>query len=204
MQPSLNARSHDEGRLSQQGHLMRRTTGLMSSFEAIKERLIVEKKCGKVNYISPLHSCAATVASGSKRTICLTENCSRVYHHGCPYLPPKRARAHRAPLNNFRTKQRSITADLKTNIRWLFKTPLTSHQFCKQLCVSKNESEVFWQICRRRRVPVVRTKPPGRSRGGERQGRGEAERKGRGADIKATQQGNYAAHGRTDAFIFRF
>lgn len=73
MRPSLNARSHDEGRLSQQGHLMRRTTGLMSSFGAIKERLIAEEKRGKVNYISPLHSCAATVAT-SKRTICLAEN----------------------------------------------------------------------------------------------------------------------------------
>lgn len=168
------------------------------------ERLLVEKKCGKVNYISPLHSCAVTVAT-SKRTICPTENCTRVYHHGCPYLPPRElAHTERHSIISGRNKDPSPQILKKIYIRWLFKTPLTSHQFCKQLCVSENESKVFWQICRRRRVPVVRTKPPGRTRGGERQGRGEAERKGRGADIKATQQGNYAAHGRTDAFIFRF
>lgn len=158
---------------------------------------------------SKLHQSIAFVRGNSRHQQADNLSDGKLY----PCLPPRvplsaaeRARAHRAPLNNFRTKQRSITADLKKNIyiRWLFKTPLTSHQFCKQLCVSENESEVFWQICRRRRVPVVRTKPPGRTRGGERQGRGEAERKGRGADIKATQQGNYAAHGRTDAFIFRF
>lgn len=64
MQPSLNARSHDEGRLSQQGHLMRRTTGLMSSFGAIKERLIVEKKCGKVN--TSVHKSIAFVRGNSR------------------------------------------------------------------------------------------------------------------------------------------
>lgn len=192
------------GRLSPRGHLMRRTTELKSLFwhdKGASRCLIVQKKCGKVNHIF-VHTLCNLVNSHQPQAY----NSLETKLHPCE--PPRlllsaaerererdRARAHRATLNNFRTKQRFITAAGRLCQK---KTPLTRHKFCNCLSAQKCERAFLAHMsaCVSRQNKTTRGNP------GRRATRTWGGGKKRGGELTLKQH-NKETTPRTDAFIFR-